>query len=137
MDAVITTELVMLWPTCGVIRGTPRHSESNGGIERRNRTFEERLGACMVEYKTKHWSVMLKLVVWSINTSWHKGIKDIPYRSLTGQYPSCGISGILTDQALIESLYTESSALMVSLGISPDMCVWTRLFCHCRENNRL
>ena len=49
MDAVITTELVMLWPTCGVTRGTPRHSESNGGIERRNRTFGKRLGSIMVE----------------------------------------------------------------------------------------
>eukprot|EP00956_Cyclotella_meneghiniana_P013890 scaffold20361_cov46-Cyclotella_meneghiniana.AAC.3 len=112
MDNVIT-ELAMLWPTCGVICGTPRHSESNGGIERRNRTFEERLGACMVQYKTKHWSVMLKLVVWSVNTSWHKGIKDIPYRSLTGQNPSCGISGILMDEALHK---TRSEEEFIAIG---------------------
>ena len=32
-----------------LIRGTPCHSESNGVIERRNRTFAERLGSIMVE----------------------------------------------------------------------------------------
>lgn len=47
IDGVIT-ELCMLWPNSSVVRGTPRHSESNGGIERRNLTFETRLGAMVL-----------------------------------------------------------------------------------------
>eukprot|EP00956_Cyclotella_meneghiniana_P018998 scaffold32192_cov65-Cyclotella_meneghiniana.AAC.3 len=114
IDGVIT-ELCMLWPNSSVVRGTPRHSESNGGIERRNLTLETRLGAMLNEYFTKHWSVMVKLVVWSMNTCLHRGIKDIPYRSLTGQNPSSGISSVVMDKELIDSLFTEA-ALMASLG---------------------
>ena len=80
VDGVIT-ELCMLWPNSSVVRGTPRHSEPNGGIKRRNLTFETRLGAMVLnEYFTKHWSVMVKLVVWCMNTCLHCGIKNIPYK---------------------------------------------------------
>eukprot|EP00956_Cyclotella_meneghiniana_P025953 scaffold55159_cov58-Cyclotella_meneghiniana.AAC.4 len=62
IDGVIT-ELCMLWPNSSVVRGTPRHSEPNGGIKRRNLTFETRLGAMVLnEYFTKHWSVMYPLL---------------------------------------------------------------------------
>ena len=33
-----------LWPECMMVRGSPRHSESNGGIERVNQTVQRKLG---------------------------------------------------------------------------------------------
>ena len=77
-----------------MVRGTPCHSESNGGIERSNRTVEDRLGALMDQYKCNCWSILCKLVQWCNNTSVHTAIGDIPYRSLTGQNPSVGISSL-------------------------------------------
>jgi hypothetical protein len=46
LDQVIA-ELKQLWPDCRMVRGSPRHSESNGGIERINRTVQQKLGAWM------------------------------------------------------------------------------------------
>jgi hypothetical protein len=41
----IINEVKALWPECRMVRGSPRHSPSNGGVERVNRTIEEKLGA--------------------------------------------------------------------------------------------
>jgi len=44
IDDVID-EIKSLWPECRMVRGSPRHSESNGGIERLNLMSENKLGA--------------------------------------------------------------------------------------------
>ena len=36
----VVTEVRNLWPECIMVTGTPRHSESNGGVERVNRTVQ-------------------------------------------------------------------------------------------------
>ncbi len=41
----VINEIKLLWPECRIVRGSPRHSLSNGGVERLNRTMEEKLGA--------------------------------------------------------------------------------------------
>eukprot|EP00956_Cyclotella_meneghiniana_P004237 scaffold5184_cov39-Cyclotella_meneghiniana.AAC.6 len=38
------TDISMLWPTCKVIRGTPRHPGSNGSVEKMNREIASKLG---------------------------------------------------------------------------------------------
>jgi hypothetical protein len=43
----IITEVRQLWPECQMVRGSPRHSPSNGGVEQVNRTMQEKLGAWM------------------------------------------------------------------------------------------
>lgn len=71
----------------------------------------------MTEYRTKRWSVVCKLVQWSNNTSIHKAINDIPYRSLTGQNPVVGISRLPLSPNLMDELFTEA-ALVESFGVS-------------------
>ena len=39
----MVSEIKKLWPGTLLVTGKPRHSESNGGIERRNRTVEEKI----------------------------------------------------------------------------------------------
>ncbi len=41
----IIAEVRQLWPECRMVHGSPRHSPSNGGVERVNRTMQEKLGA--------------------------------------------------------------------------------------------
>jgi hypothetical protein len=43
----VITQVRQLWPKCRMVRGSPRHSPSNGGVERVNRTMQEKLGAWM------------------------------------------------------------------------------------------
>jgi hypothetical protein len=90
----------MFWPACHLIRGKPRHSESNGGVERSNRTVEDKLGLWMSENKSQHWSVGLPLVLF------------------TGQNPRVGISSLPIDPELIKKLYTEVQVSALSDGQS-------------------
>jgi len=41
----VINEIKLLWPECRMVRGSPRHSPSNGGVEKLNRTMEEKLGS--------------------------------------------------------------------------------------------
>ena len=48
----VITEIKALWPELVVVHGKPRHSQSQGGIERHNRTVVEKLGSWMKENKS-------------------------------------------------------------------------------------
>jgi hypothetical protein len=41
----VIIEVRQLWPGCWMVRGSPRYTSSNGGVERVNRTMQEKLGA--------------------------------------------------------------------------------------------
>jgi hypothetical protein len=43
----VITEIRQLWPECRMVRGSPRHSESNGGVERVNQTVQAKLKTWM------------------------------------------------------------------------------------------
>lgn len=43
LDAIIT-EIASIWPACKMVRGRPRHSQSQGSVERLNRTSQTKLG---------------------------------------------------------------------------------------------
>ena len=111
-----------MWPGCKLVRGTPRHSESNGGVERRNRTTETRLGAMMEEYQSNRWSVLCKLVQWQMNASHHKAINGIPYHSFTGQLPAVGLSNLPLDANIMDRLFTEAS-LVEAFGGTGDQLI--------------
>ncbi|KAL9183045.1 hypothetical protein ACHAXT_004832 [Thalassiosira profunda] len=108
LDGVIT-ELKQLWPDCRLVRGLPRASETNGGVERRNRTVEEKLGNWMNETGSTRWSVGIKLVQWECNTQIHRGIGNkMPYHLVFGQKPRVGISRLPLGTELLDSLHTEA-----------------------------
>jgi cobalamin biosynthesis protein CobT len=46
--------------------------------------------------------------MWRYNTQQHRTVGDIPYRLLSGQVPRVGISSLLLDNALIDTLATEA-----------------------------
>ena len=54
--AEVITEIRKLWPALVVVHGKPRHSESQGGIERYNRTVVEKLGNWMKQNKSTAWA---------------------------------------------------------------------------------
>ena len=49
----IIGEIKQVWPGCKLVHGRARHSQSQGGIERLNRTVEDKLGKWMPENKSK------------------------------------------------------------------------------------
>ena len=104
----IIGEVKLLWPECRMVRGSPRHSQSNGGIERVNQTVQYKLGAWMAEHKSTRWSVGCRIVMWRINTQVHRTVGDVPYCLLFGQLPRVGFAGVPLAQELIDQLATES-----------------------------
>jgi hypothetical protein len=60
----IIAKVRKLWPERRMVRGSPRHSPSNGGVERVNRTVEDKLGSWMRETRNTNWSVGCRLIMW-------------------------------------------------------------------------
>ena len=100
-----------LWPECHMVRGLTRHSPSNGGVERVNRTVQEKLGSWMRETRNTNWSVGC---MWRYNTQVHWTIKSIPYECMFGQAPRVGISSLPLDEGLINLLSTKAQLNRVS-----------------------
>ncbi len=81
----VITEVRQLWPKCRMVRGSPRHSPSNGGVERENRTMQEKLSAWMKDCKLRQWTIGCCLMMCQYNTQNHGIIDDIPYCLVFGQ----------------------------------------------------
>ena len=106
LEAVIS-EIRRLWPGTVTVKGRPRHSQSQGGIEKANRLLQKRLKAWMDTNNCTAWSTGLFIVTWGINTDYHSGIKTSPYELRFGQKPECGISDLPLSRALLTKLTTE------------------------------
>jgi hypothetical protein len=106
--AEIITKIKHLWPECRMVQGSPRHSQSNGGIKRVNQTMQLKLGVWMTDTKSRCWSIGCRLMMWHYNTQRHSTMDDILYHLVFGQKPRVGISGLHLDEDLLDKLTTES-----------------------------
>lgn len=107
MDDVIK-EVKQLWPDARMVKGTPRHSQSNGGVERVNQTVQKKLGSWMKDNNSTHWSVGCKFVQWRYNTQFHEAIKNVPFVLVYGQKPRVGISNLPISTDILDTLATEA-----------------------------
>jgi hypothetical protein len=72
----IITEVRQLWPKCRMVRGSPRHSPSNGGVIQVNHTMQEKIGAWMKDCKSRQWTIGCRLMMGQYNTQNHCTIGD-------------------------------------------------------------
>ena len=107
IDLVIK-EIKNLWPECMMVRGSPHHSESNGGVERVNQTVQKKLGGWMKTNKSNNWVIGCRMAMWRINTQVHQTMKDMPYHITYGQHPCVGISNLPVSAAILQNLSTEA-----------------------------
>ena len=112
----IISEVKQLWPGCKMVHGRPRHSQSQGGVERLNRTVEAKLSKWCKDNKSNHWATVGRMMVrWQVNTEQTSATGQMPYESTYGQKPKVGISDIPLEPELLESLSTEAE-LLSALG---------------------
>ena len=104
-----------------MVRDSPRHSESNGGVERVNQTVQQKLGGWMKTNNSKHWSIGCKLVQWRINTQHHRTIKDTPYHLVYGQHPRVGIFNLPISEDVLKNLVTEAELNQVYTEFSSGL----------------
>ena len=77
------------------VSGRPRLSQSQGLVERGNRTVEQKIAAMKLDEghgENKYpWVSWLPRIMFFMNCEWHEGIKDLPYHVAFGRYPPVGI----------------------------------------------
>jgi len=56
-----------MWGDVKIVHGKPRHSQTQGSIERVNRDVEEILSSWMTDNKSKDWPMTLKFVQFQKN----------------------------------------------------------------------
>ncbi|XP_008188988.1 KRAB-A domain-containing protein 2-like [Acyrthosiphon pisum] len=73
-----------MWPELKIVHGKPRHSQSQGSVERANQDIENMLTTWMQDEKNRHWSQGLRFIQLMKNRAYHSGIKMSPYEALFG-----------------------------------------------------
>lgn len=91
MNAVIRT-VVAEWQGLKLVNGKPRHSQSQGSVERANEDIEAMLATWMSDNNTKEWSNALNTIQFMKNRSLHAGLKMSPYKAMFGLEPQVGLS---------------------------------------------
>ncbi|XP_060861855.1 uncharacterized protein LOC132938880 [Metopolophium dirhodum] len=80
-----------MWDGVKIVHGKPRHSQTQGSIERANQDFKNILRAMMEDNDTTKWSEALPFVQFVKNTTYHQGIKQTPYEAMFGTKAQRGL----------------------------------------------
>ena len=59
----VINNLVVLWPGLKIVHGKPRHSQSQGSVERANQDIENMLSCWMADNETDKWSDGLRFTL--------------------------------------------------------------------------
>ncbi|KAK7605083.1 hypothetical protein V9T40_006941 [Parthenolecanium corni] len=110
-NAVIDN-LKQLWPELTIVHGKPRHSQSQGSVERANQDIENMLCCWMKDNSTTAWSKGLRFVQFMKNRSLHSGIKRSPYEAMFGVTPKVGLSDAPLPESVLCTLKTEEDLEM-------------------------
>ncbi|XP_047540343.1 KRAB-A domain-containing protein 2-like [Vanessa atalanta] len=101
--ANVIKELVAMWPECKIVHENPRHSQTQGSVERTNQVVENMLRTWMSENNSTNWSVGCFFVQYLKNSSLNQNIGKSPYKALFGREPKADLNGsdIPTSRLLI------------------------------------
>lgn len=69
----VIIELHKEWKDVRIVHGKPRHSQSQGSVERANRDVEEMLAAWMADNQSLDWPKALKYIQFQKNRAFHSG----------------------------------------------------------------
>lgn len=69
----VINELHNIWGDVKIVYGKPRHSQSQGSVERANRDVKDMLATWMAEIKSQDWPSGLKIIQFRKNRAFHSG----------------------------------------------------------------
>jgi hypothetical protein len=95
------------WPTLKIVHGKPRHSQSQGSVERANQDIENMISTWMQDEKTDRWSEGLRFVQLMKNRALHSGIKRTPYEALFGCKVKVGLTTSSLPRDILDSINSE------------------------------
>lgn len=104
----IIDELKNMWPQLKIVHGKPRHSQSQGSVERANRDVQDILRAWMSDNKSNKWSEGLRFCQFQKNSSYHSGIKQSPFEVLFGRKAQLGLTSSALPENILKTLNSEN-----------------------------
>ena len=105
-DSIIN-ELSSMWDGLKIVHGKPRHSQSQGSVERANRDIEDMLLSWLAENSTTKWADGRRFVQTRKNNALHGGLKCSPYEAMFGQRMKIGLKTSNTPVDVMRALYSE------------------------------
>ena len=105
-NAVINS-LQEMWPELHIVHGKPRHSQSQGSVERANQDIENMIFTWMSDHGSTKWSAAIRFVRFMKNRSFHAGIKRSPYEAVFGCHPKVGLDVLALPEVVLKTLRTE------------------------------
>ncbi|GBN67396.1 KRAB-A domain-containing protein 2 [Araneus ventricosus] len=103
----VISELCAMWKDVKIVHGKPRHSQTQGSVERANQDTQNMLTAWMNDNDTNKWSDGLPFIQFSKNTTYHEGIRQSPYEAMFGIKPKRGIASSFFPGEQIANIETE------------------------------
>lgn len=105
-----------MWPQLKIVHGKPRHSQSQGSVERCNRDVGEMVRAWMNDNKSKKWSEGLRFVQFQKNNGFHSVIKQSPFEALFGKKAKLGLASSSLPDAIINKISCEEDLYKLNGG---------------------
>ncbi|CAG4932138.1 unnamed protein product [Parnassius apollo] len=90
-----------------MVHGKPRHSQSQGSVERAKQDIQNNLMTWMSDVKSSKWSEGLKFVQLNKNLAYHDGIKRTPYKAMFGSEIKVGLKSSYLPHEVTNHLTTE------------------------------
>ena len=87
----VIRDLMNDWPETRIVRGRPRHPQSQGLIEKGNSVLKGKLAKWMQRNRSTLWSQGLDHVIYAMNTSYCRVTKFTPYELVFGQKPRANL----------------------------------------------
>ena len=103
------------WPECRLVHGKPRHSQSQGSVERANRDVENILTCWLRDNEASNWSKGLRFVQWKNNNRFHEGIGRSPHEAEFEAKGRLGLNDLNLPKAITETLETEEQLEKLSI----------------------
>jgi hypothetical protein len=103
----VLSSLKEYWATLKIVHSKPRHSQSQGSVERANQDIENMLCTWMQDEKTDGWSEGLRFVQLMKNRAYHSGIKRTPYEALFGCKAKVGLTTSSLPQDVLQDIQSE------------------------------
>lgn len=103
----VITQLVSQWPGCKLVHGRPRHSQSQGSVERANQDIQDMIFAWTREKNDPNWTTALPEVQFAKNRTIHRGIQRTPYMAMFGVEPRFGLSTSQLPSDMLNTIVTE------------------------------
>ena len=93
-------ELCSMWPKLKMVHGKPKHSQSQGSVERANQDVENMLCSWLEDNNSRKWSEGLRFVQIMKNRAYHSGINCTPYEAMFGTKLKVGLRSFIPTDVL-------------------------------------